>query len=99
MDDREVERSCLCRERQGDQQSAGSAFGPEEESYSQSEPRDSTQVSAPHKSRKMNKIKHFWPLPADPNLYLRTIRLKARIVFTLKGVIRLWWAFGVTHRP
>jgi hypothetical protein len=29
----------------------------------------------------------------------RTIRLKARIVFTLKVVIMLWWAFGVTHRP
>jgi hypothetical protein len=28
-----------------------------------------------------------------------TIRLKARIVFTLKVVIMLWWAFGVTHRP
>ena len=45
MDDREVERSCLCRERQGDQQSADAAFGPEEESYCQSEPRDSTQTN------------------------------------------------------
>src|SRR5262245_29550909 len=27
----------------------------------------------------------------------RTIRLKARIVFPLKVVIMLWWAFGVTH--
>jgi hypothetical protein len=29
----------------------------------------------------------------------RTIRLKARITFTLKVVLMLWWAFGVTHRP
>jgi hypothetical protein len=29
----------------------------------------------------------------------RTIRPKARIVFPLKVVIMLWWAFGVTHRP
>ena len=27
-----------------------------------------------------------------------TIRLKARIVFTLNVMIMLWWALGVTHR-
>jgi SRSO17 transposase len=38
-------------------------------------------------------------LPTEEAQKKRTIRPKARIVFPLKVVIMLWWAFGVTPRP